>query len=180
MLRTSRTNAVDFLKLRVVDLIAKGVLNSRQVSAVAVRRELNAIGETGFQVVHEVPRCTGIAGANVPAGNQLRVRVNGGPSPNVTPAFARVIVAEVLLFAANEGPNLIALDALAREVAESAVLILGAHAAQISQELHDRRAMDASHARHGTQGVAFNQGGNDAGAFFGGELVHRSKDAGYA
>jgi hypothetical protein len=105
-------------------------------------------------------------------------------SPNSTRLFvsfdnlARASSLRLLLRAAifvlriYEAPNLIALDFLRREIAKDFVLILGANAAKIAQQFHDRCAMDAGHASDRTQRVAFNQSSHDLLPLFCAQFVH--------
>ena len=72
---------------------------------------------------------------NEPAGNQFCVRAKRGPRPAIAIAFGLLFGRSVFSFAADEAPNLIALNPLALEIAKSFVLILGAGAANVDQQL---------------------------------------------
>lgn len=91
--------------------------------------------------------------ANVPARNEFGFGINRRPSPDVATALLALGGGDVLFFAPDERPNFVALDTLAGQVAESLVLKFGTSFAQIGQELHDRRAMNASHASRGAEGI---------------------------
>ena len=64
-------------------------LDGLQISLVAVCGELDAIGEPRLEIAHE--RYAGVlaAIADVPRNDQLGIRVDGGPRPNVARAFWR-------------------------------------------------------------------------------------------
>ncbi len=119
-----RPFAVNLNQHRVVDVMAKGIFNGTEIGLVAIRRELNAIGQTGRQIVHEVIGRARIAPANKPAGNELSVAANGRPGPRTAPPFSARFARGVLLLRANKRPNLITLDALAGKVHENFVLIV--------------------------------------------------------
>ena len=58
-------------------------LYGRQVGLVAVRSELDLIGETRLKIAHERNAGVLAAVADVPRDDQLRVGINRGPRPNV-------------------------------------------------------------------------------------------------
>lgn len=78
----------------------------------------------------------------------------------------------VLLLGANEGPNLVALEPLAREIAEGVVLEGGTGGAEVHQQLLDRGPVNTGHPGCGTEAVPFHQTGNDPHTFFGRQSVH--------
>jgi hypothetical protein len=81
-----------------------------------------------------------------------------GPGPYVARAFGRGLCRrKVRLFAVGERPNLIALDALASQVAERLVLVLGAGRADVHQELSHGVDRHIGQAAGGSKAGAFNQ-----------------------
>lgn len=130
----------------VVNLRAKSILHSAQIGFVAIRGQLDAKG-AALEIVHEVVRRTGIAGANKPARNKFRGRANRNPSPDTAVAkFVDFVIWQVGVFRVTEAPNLIALNLGAFQVAQLFILILSARAAKIDQQLHNRATMHAGHA----------------------------------
>jgi hypothetical protein len=81
-----------------------------------VSGQLDAIGEAASEIVHEVVGRTRIAVADVPARNQLCLGVDRRPRPDIAPTLLALVGGHVLLFAAYERPNLVALDALAGQI----------------------------------------------------------------
>src|SRR6202020_2925168 len=160
-----------------VDLRSESILHGLEVRAMAVCGHLDAIGEPSGEVLHEVVSGLRIPIADVPARDKLGFGINGGPRPNVATAFSLFVCGNVALFGSNERPDFVALNALASQVAESDILILGTSFAEISQELHYGRAVNAGHASRGAKGITLDQAGNHPSAFFCGNLVHEFKIA---
>jgi hypothetical protein len=50
-----------------------------------------------------------VARSHHPAGNEFGLRVESNPRPRITVVFALVILGDVLLFAPDERPNVVAL-----------------------------------------------------------------------
>lgn len=134
--------------------------------------ELNAIGEAAPKIVHE--DCCGlrVTCADVPARNKLRVGVDGRPRPDVSPAVAGVLFGQVLRLAAYEAPNLIALEPLAREIAQRLILVDRAGAAGIGDKLQHGVERHAGHLRGCADAVPLDQTREELDALFGAELVH--------
>ena len=78
---------------------------------------------------------TAVASANVPTGNEFGILTQRRPRPHVATAPAALVAGNALLFAADERPNLVALDALARQIDECRALV-GEHGGpRIGQQL---------------------------------------------
>jgi hypothetical protein len=116
--------------------------------------------------------CIAVPVADVPARNELGIGANRRPRPNIAATLALFVGRNIPLFAANKIPNLVALDALAGQVAESFVLIGRTSRAEINQELHDSRAMHTRHASRSAKRIALDQAGSYPSAVRGGKLVH--------
>jgi hypothetical protein len=58
---------------------------------VAVRRQLDAIGEPFLQIVNEVVCRTAVPCSDVPAGHKLGFRIQGRPSPDVAPSIFALV-----------------------------------------------------------------------------------------
>src|SRR5581483_8151820 len=107
----------------VVHAAAKGVLDRDEIRHMAVSGELHAIREATGQILDENFCRRDPATPDHPRADELRVGIERGPRPYVAVAeHALLVLRHVALFRITETPNLIALDALAREIAESLVL----------------------------------------------------------
>lgn len=85
--------------------------------------------------------------ADEPARNELGISVERDPSPNIAHPISLHFGRAILLFRSNEGPDFVALDAAAFQVAKRFILIFGTGAAKIAEQLHDSRPMHARHSR---------------------------------
>src|SRR2546423_9305991 len=81
----------------------------------SVSGELNSIGESRPQIMHEVKGATGVPLADEPAGYKFCVGVNRNPCPSVAATLRFVFGWAILALRINERPNLITLDPLAGE-----------------------------------------------------------------
>jgi hypothetical protein len=87
-------------------------------------------------------------------------------------SFVHQQFVDVLLLAADETPDLVALQPLALQVAENAVLVAVAGRADFDQQAGHRALLTAQHAADGTDGIAFDKGGKDPAAFVNAQAVH--------
>jgi hypothetical protein len=166
--------------LGVVNVASKRALDGDQVGLVGVCGKLDAVGEAGSQVVHELNRSARVPVADQPARDQLRFGVNGRPSPNVAVAeLPSLVLGHVLLFRVAERPNFVALNPLAGEVAERPVLVLRARLPGFNLELDDRVDGDSAKASSCPNADPFNEARKDAGSVFDGQLVHAFHDTKY-
>lgn len=138
----------------------------------AIRGQLHPIGEPVCNVLDEVLRRAQIACAHEPAKKQLGVRGHRGPCPDITPPFPFALGAQVLLFAAAEGPYLVALDALEREIPKRLVLVARASLTHPDQEPGNCVLGHSAETGSGAHAVPFAKAGNDLRAFFWIQLVH--------
>jgi len=103
---------------------------------VSVRCKLNAIGKARGQILGEEVRVLGITLADHVARDQLGIGANRGPGPYVTNAVnAFQIGRDVLFLGVAERPDFIALDALARQVAQCAILEVRTSRANVYEQL---------------------------------------------
>lgn len=90
----------------------------------AVSGELHAVREPGGQVAHEHLSVLAVAATEPPRRHELGVRADGGPHPQVAVAeLALMLGGDVFGLGVAERPNLVALDARARQVGQRAVLV---------------------------------------------------------
>src|SRR5205823_5431270 len=79
---------------------------------------------------------------------------------------------DVLLLAADERPDFVALQPLALQVAESAIPVAITGRAEFDQQALHGALLAAHHAADGADRTAFNEFGDDLGAGFDRQLVH--------
>ncbi len=165
--------AVDLHEHRVIDIRAERILYRVQIGSVAVCRELHAMTKAAGDILHEAVRRARIARADEPRHHELRIRTNRRPRPNVAvPELPLFVGRNVLRFRVAEGPNLIALDALAGEVIQCLGLIPRARASKIHEQLFDRHAREAGDSGGCAEAVALHEDRNDPGAVCSTQAVH--------
>src|SRR5260370_5680382 len=165
--------AVQLDQHRVVNLRPKSYLNGGQISSVAVCSQLNAVGDTRSQIVHEVLRVPRIASANAPARNNLGVSAESRPRPDIAIAkLAAQIGGNVLFFRVAERPNLIALDSLAWQIAQGLVLIFRARLSNPRQQLNNGVFRYSRHSHRSANRVSFDKSRNHCNLPFHWEVVH--------
>ena len=121
------TRTINLNQLGIINVGSESAFDGIKVNAQAVCGELDAMREPFCQIVNEHLRRSRVTIAGHERRNQFCVRVNRNPSPNVSVSeFPFLFGGYVLLFRVAELPNFIALNPLAFQVAESAVLIIGA------------------------------------------------------
>ena len=146
----------------IVDVRAESSLHSIQVNLVAVRGQLDAIGEPFSQVMNETVGRLRIPLAYVPGYGKLGVGINGRPGPNVPKAeLTFQPLGDVLFFGVSEGPDFIALDAAGFHAPNRAVMKVKAGLPDFRQELQDRALAVAGHAAGCPDGIAFYQSPDD-------------------
>lgn len=94
-------------ELGIVDLWAERVLYSAKIGRESVCGQLDAVQDSASNVKHEFVCTGGIALPNELGDNQLGVRIDGNPGPDIPMAlFAGFFV---LLLAAAESPDFVGL-----------------------------------------------------------------------
>src|SRR4051812_39733154 len=71
--------SVNLRQLREINICPESVFDSGQVSVVTIRRELHAMSQTLFQIMHEVIGRVCMAATNEPTRHKLCFRVYGYP-----------------------------------------------------------------------------------------------------
>src|SRR5580692_3955433 len=123
--RRMRNLAVEFHELRIIDIGTKARLYGLQIRPVSVARHLHAVREAAREIAHKLGCRRTTAVADPPGWNQLGIRVDGNPRPQVASLFRGGLGEhDVALFGVAERPDFIELYALAREIAERPILII--------------------------------------------------------
>ena len=168
-----RIVAVNLHQLREVNARSESIGNGGQIHLVAVRRQLNPVCQSAFNVLKERGSRPGVPRSCHPANHQLALRLNRGERPHVASiaAVLEMMRLNVLLLCSDERRNLINLNAFGRDVANRFVLVFGARRADAFQQPKDSAFGYASHADGRADRAAFNQGRDDRYPFFGADEV---------
>jgi hypothetical protein len=127
--------------------------------------KLNAVCQTARQIFDEVPGRNRVTLSDEPAGDKFGLGVDGGPCPNITTDSGfHLFSGNVLLLAADGGPNLIALNPATREVPHYPVLVFGAGRADLNQQLRDGVLRNSGHADGGPDAISFHEASDHFGA----------------
>ena len=168
--------SVDFNDLRKVD---RGKRESgfygHQVSAVAVRRELNAMSQARRQFAHQPIRGLGASIPDMPDRNQLGLGVNSNPRPDATPSVRPLFVRAIPLFRSAKTPYLITLDALAGEIDHDAPHKSLAGRSEIVSQPRNALAGEAGDAARCALAISLDQARDNACPVGCGEAVHGSE-----
>lgn len=165
--------AEDLDQLRVVDPFAEGVRHGSQVHLVPVRGQLDSSAQPARNVLKELRRMPRVSPAYKPAKNQLGFCIDGGKSPDIAriPNLLPHLQRGVFFLRIAEGPDLIDLDPLGRNVTDNPILVLRARLANTRQEAKDSALRYASQANGGAHGTPFDQCRNDRDLLFGADNV---------
>jgi hypothetical protein len=128
---------------------------------VAIRSDLHSVTDSLRAIFHEVFGPTAITSANQIGDNQLRVRVDSDPRPNVTPSLLLFLRADILRLCSNKTPNFIALQAAHAQIANSAVVIVSARATEIGKKFEHGNRGTIGHSGGSSDSVPFNEGRYD-------------------
>ena len=164
---------IEFNQLREVDLGTESAFNGGDVGFVTVAGELNPLGEPFRKVVDELVSVARSAFANVEAGNQFCLGINGNPSPRVAHFFAAFeMFGDVLLFGVSETPNFINLKQFAVQIAHGFVHVIGAGRASGDKHPFNGFLGCSGQPAGATHGATLDQTVEDLRAFVSGENVH--------
>lgn len=108
-----KVTSIDLDEHRVVYAALKRVGHGIQVHLMAVRRQLDAIRQTRFNITKELSSKPRVSPSNHVADDQLRFGINRGERPNVATNAVPLnfFNGHMLLLAANERPDFIGLNA---------------------------------------------------------------------
>ena len=168
-----RAVTIELDQLGIVYIAAEGIFYGVQIGAQIIRGELHPVCQPIRYVLHE-----GIGGRRIVAGHQvahdqLCVRVQRGPGPDIASAFRCGLGGlHIAFLGVAEGPDFIALDALGPHVAN--VFIMADHAgfAGVHQKLRNSDLARPRQPCHGADTVTFTEKVKNIGSFGRRELVH--------
>ena len=168
-----RRRPIDLHELGIVHVSPECAFHGFQIGPVAVRRELDAIGEPLREIVDEPLGAFAVPATDEPRRDKLRIGVERGPRPGVASTVRRRLGrCDVLLFGVGEAPNLVDLDALGGEVAGVLVMVRGASLPRVDHEPNDRVLPHVHEPGDGPDRTAFTEEVKDLGTVGGRELVH--------
>jgi len=157
----------------IVDVRAERAFNRFEVGAMAVSRELDAVSKAIAQIGDELSGGESITATYGIGGDQLGICADGGPGPNIAHvAIGFAIFRDVLLLGPDKGPDFVALDALAGQIADGLAVVDGAGRANVYKELGHRVDRAISNAGDSAEAHAFNEEAEDLCAFGEGHAVH--------
>lgn|SRR5579859_4767682 len=165
---------IDLHDLAVIHpLPAKGLFYRRQIDAMPVRRQLDAVGKAGRHVFDERDARRRAAITYAPRDGQLAVGIEPHPGPRIPDTlFAIHLGRQVPLLAVGERPNLIHLDPLGLHVADGAIMEGPTRFPDLREQAEDGALGSPGEAAGRPDGVALDEGLDDAGLAFGSEFVH--------
>lgn len=175
----ARVNLVEHpvVHVRADERLVHGLHVNRQL----VSRQLNLAANAVADVAHDRVSVRRRSIADEPRDAKFGIRVDGCERPDIA-SFGialknRRTLFDCLAFGVAERPNLIDLNALARQPANRAVMELGTRSAQISEQFFNGHAGNAGNPRRGAKPVAFDQSLYNQRAAFAIQPVHTSQYA---
>jgi hypothetical protein len=116
-----RVVAVNLHLLREINARSESIGSGCQIHLVAIRRQLNPVCQSAFNVLKERGSSPGVPRSWHPANHQLALRFNRGERPYLASILAvlEMMRLDVLLFRSDERPDFIDLNTLRRNVANS-------------------------------------------------------------
>jgi len=127
---------VELHKHRVVNRRAESPLDGLQIGLVAVCGQRYAIRKASRDIFHELERVAGIAATDKPRHDELRVSVECRLGPSVTSLTGVFhVLWAVLVFGVCEGPDFVALNFGASQIAKRLVLVVAASLPEIPRRV---------------------------------------------
>lgn len=151
---------------------AKGAFDRISVNAMPVSRELNPISKTGSNVSHENLRGFGPAISEHVGNNQFAVAVQCSPRPDATETALHLFQCQILVFAVNERPYLVALQAPDAGIANVGMMIGRTRATQTLQQPQNSVLPYAQHAAGRIYGVSLCESAYDLSLFLDWQTIH--------
>jgi hypothetical protein len=171
-LRAISRRSVELDQHRIVDVSSECVFDGVRIDAVSVRRQLNPVPDARGSVLH---KCLGSRSAAISEGirdNQLCIRTDGRPRPNIASALLHLFKRDVFLLRINERPHFVTLDSPHPQIADVPMVVSGTGTSQVLQQSQHRVLSNSEHTARCIDGVAFHQCAYDLGLFIGREAIH--------
>jgi len=163
---------VDLNQLSEVNTSAKAVLDGIHISLESVRGDLEFPLRCLVNFLGERHGIAAGPPAQVPSENDFAIPLDGDKAPRIA---AKRIAGDIFLFlAADESPQLVALDIGDGQIVDSILQKPLALLANENEQGKNRSVMEASHALDGADGASFNKKLNRFGRFLD-RCVHATK-----
>ena len=147
--------------------------NCPEIDFMPVCGQLNAVSKPVSHILHKELSWLCIAHPEVPAEHELRSSVHRCPCPYIALAKLPIFfLRDVLFFAGNELPNLIALYNLGLQVAECLILIQRASLTEDNEEICNGVLCYSSDPDGSANGITFNKTAYNCNALFDAQLIH--------
>jgi hypothetical protein len=168
--------AIELDELGIIDIGTKPGFDRFQICAMPIARDLNAVCEAPGKIADKFDCGRAAAIAYTPRRNQLRIGADRNPCPNVASGLGSLFCQyDVALFGVDEAPNLVELETLAGQIAESLVLIRRARFASVNQQLVDRIDRNIGDPTSSAKAATFNEKVNDLRALGERQPVHNTQ-----
>ncbi len=152
-----RRDAINFLKLREINVGPKGVFNSVEVNLVTVGGDLNSPTDAVGAILHELIPPARASTAYQVANAQLRVDINGRPRPNISPADFFLLWLYVAGLGTHKLPNFVALKTPDSKVTHVQVMVFGAGIRKVEEKIDYSVLGNPGHPHGRTDGITFDQ-----------------------
>lgn len=150
-----------------IDVTLKRFRDSIKVRLEPVGRDLNSLRESLSEIVHEHLRMERVATTDEPVRNDLGVRTNRRPGPQVTHAEnRRMILRKVLFLRVTERPDFVALDSTAGKIGKDFVLKRSPAFTEFQNQSDDGVLGDARNSGRATNAHALYEAAHHLGASF--------------
>ena len=158
----------------VVNVAAPALKHGVSVRGELVGADLHTTFDTARNLTREGRALEHVALPDVVVRNELRVGVERNPRPEIADLVLIVSRRQLRLFLADEGPNLVHLQALAANALDRVGHEALASAADAHDQLEDRVAMHARHALGRANGSAFGERAEDCRLLVDRQCCHES------
>src|SRR5258708_4003761 len=150
-------SAVNLLQLSIVNIRPECTLNRFQICLVGVYGDLYSILDSTGAILHEVfgPVCS--ASTDEVTNDQLRIRVDSDPRPNIAPANFFFRGTDVPSLCSDVCPYLVTLKTMNRQLTNVVVVIYHARLTEIDQKFSHGVPRNPCDPRSGTDAVSFDQ-----------------------
>ena len=153
---------INLMQLGVVNIHPERAFDCLKIGLVPVSGDLYPALDPARAVLHEVHCPVRTAPAHKVANDELSLRVDSDPRPNIAPPDFLFLFTDVLGLRPDVRPNFVTLKTADRYIADMLVVIAHAGLAEIDEQLGDCVPCRTSHARSGADAVPFDEGRYDS------------------